>query len=240
MTESEVPYFGECFIDYEEHFKNSPDSIDTGKEVDKILMRDAIDEAFDALSDRERNVLELRFFKEMTFDAIGKVLGRGRDRASQICKRAIRKLRDPSIADVLRQFWVIYPEYDEEVKLKELSIKRKKQQQQNNRDAEVQRSILLKLSSDKKSELEAEAMEIENKADRRAYIERELQNQEFLTWWNDQMWHIRQSIDFSLPSKRFIGQCRCKDWSCEYNVKFDEVEVLCCECLTKFYIKAAK
>ncbi|SAK83428.1 sigma 70 (RpoD) [Caballeronia fortuita] len=71
-------------------------------------LRDAIDEALDALSPREAKVLRMRFGidtpSDFTLEELGKQFDVTRERIRQIESKAMRKLMHPSRADKLRQF----------------------------------------------------------------------------------------------------------------------------------------
>nr|WP_244206638.1 RNA polymerase sigma factor RpoD [Caballeronia pedi] len=71
-------------------------------------LRDAIDEALDALSPREAKVLRMRFgidtASDFTLEELGKQFDVTRERIRQIESKALRKLMHPSRADKLRQF----------------------------------------------------------------------------------------------------------------------------------------
>nr|WP_244173332.1 RNA polymerase sigma factor RpoD [Caballeronia temeraria] len=71
-------------------------------------LRDAIDEALDALSPREAKVLRMRFdidtASDFTLEELAKQFDVTRERIRQIESKAMRKLMHPSRADKLRQF----------------------------------------------------------------------------------------------------------------------------------------
>ena len=54
-----------------------------------------VDLALCTLEPREREAMVLRHHEELTFEAIGRVWGVGKERARQVCCRAERKLRQP-------------------------------------------------------------------------------------------------------------------------------------------------
>jgi RNA polymerase sigma factor (sigma-70 family) len=66
--------------------KNENVEIDTRLDVNKAL---------DTLDPKLKDVIEMRFQHDMTFDEIGKELGVGKERARQIVMRALRYLRHP-------------------------------------------------------------------------------------------------------------------------------------------------
>ena len=72
------------------------------------LLRDAVFEALDALTDRESKVLKLRFGIEdgrsRTLEEVGKVMGVTRERIRQIEGVALSKMSHPSRAEKLRDF----------------------------------------------------------------------------------------------------------------------------------------
>lgn len=68
---------------------------------------DVINAVLDTLSDREANILRLRFGiggkKAMTLEEVGKEYGLTRERIRQIEAKALRKLRHPSRANILKE-----------------------------------------------------------------------------------------------------------------------------------------
>lgn len=74
------------------------------------LLHEHIRQALDTLSDRERNLLVLRFGLEdgrsRTLEEVGREFGVTRERVRQIEAKALRKLRHPSRSKRLRDFYV--------------------------------------------------------------------------------------------------------------------------------------
>ena len=74
----------------------------------KELLREQIKTALDFLTDRERQVLEMRFGlkdgKDHTLEEVGKLFGVTRERIRQIEAKALRKLRHPSRSRALRDY----------------------------------------------------------------------------------------------------------------------------------------
>ncbi len=72
------------------------------------LLREQIRSALDFLTERERQVLELRFGlvdgKDHTLEEVGKQFGVTRERIRQIEAKALRKLRHPSRSRALRDY----------------------------------------------------------------------------------------------------------------------------------------
>lgn len=68
---------------------------------------DIVNTVLDTLSDREANILRLRFGiggkKAMTLEEVGKEYGLTRERIRQIEAKALRKLRHPSRANILKE-----------------------------------------------------------------------------------------------------------------------------------------
>lgn len=89
-------------------FVADKNNVDPSKEtIDKDL-KDQIDNALDGLTDREENVLRLRFGLNgqtpMTLEAISKVMGITRERVRQIQKKAIQRLSRFPETKNLREF----------------------------------------------------------------------------------------------------------------------------------------
>ena len=74
----------------------------------RIVLREQLDEVLDTLTDREENVLRLRFGlddgKMRTLEDVGKVFNVTRERIRQIEAKALRKLRQPNRSKPLRDF----------------------------------------------------------------------------------------------------------------------------------------
>ena len=74
----------------------------------RVVLREQLDEVLDTLTDREENVLRLRFGlddgKMRTLEDVGKVFDVTRERIRQFEAKALRKLRHPSRSKQLRDF----------------------------------------------------------------------------------------------------------------------------------------
>lgn len=74
----------------------------------RVVFREQLDEVLDTLTDREENVLRLRFGlddgKMRTLEDVGKVFNVTRERIRQIEAKALRKLRHPSRSKQLKDF----------------------------------------------------------------------------------------------------------------------------------------
>ena len=74
----------------------------------RIVLREQLNEVLDTLTDREENVLRLRFGlddgKMRTLEDVGKVFNVTRERIRQIEAKALRKLRHPSRSKQLKDF----------------------------------------------------------------------------------------------------------------------------------------
>lgn len=72
------------------------------------MLKEQLEEVLDTLTDREENVLRLRFGlddgRTRTLEEVGKVFGVTRERIRQIEAKALRKLRHPSRSNQLRDF----------------------------------------------------------------------------------------------------------------------------------------
>lgn len=73
------------------------------------LLKDQLEDILDTLTDREENVLRLRFGlddgRSRTLEEVGKVFGVTRERIRQIEAKALRKLRHPSRSKQLKDFF---------------------------------------------------------------------------------------------------------------------------------------
>lgn len=74
----------------------------------RVVLREQLDEVLDTLTDREENVLRLRFGlddgKMRTLEDVGKVFNVTRERIRQIEAKALRKLRHPNRSKQLKDF----------------------------------------------------------------------------------------------------------------------------------------
>lgn len=72
------------------------------------LLKEQLEDVLDTLTDREENVLRLRFGlddgRTRTLEEVGKVFGVTRERIRQIEAKALRKLRHPSRSKILKDF----------------------------------------------------------------------------------------------------------------------------------------
>jgi RNA polymerase sigma factor (sigma-70 family) len=84
--------------DRQSHFEPTDPQCDffAGQAAGENHSHDAIDlkAALATLDDRERLVIEARFFARKTLKEVGKILGRTKERTRQIEKTALKKLRD--------------------------------------------------------------------------------------------------------------------------------------------------
>jgi len=82
--------------------------LEPGDAASKELLREQISDVLGFLSDREREVLEMRFGlndgKDHTLEEVGKSFGVTRERIRQIEAKALRKLRHPSRSKSLRDY----------------------------------------------------------------------------------------------------------------------------------------
>ena len=76
--------------------------------LQKSAMSDTLNEVLESLDDRERAVLRMRFGlangRSHTLEEVGREFGLTRERIRQIEAKALRKLRHPSRARMLRDF----------------------------------------------------------------------------------------------------------------------------------------
>ena len=74
----------------------------------RIVLREQLDEVLDTLTDREENVLRLRFGlddgRTRTLEEVGREFNVTRERIRQIEAKALRKLKHPSRSKRLKDF----------------------------------------------------------------------------------------------------------------------------------------
>ena len=72
------------------------------------MLKEQLEDVLDTLTDREENVLRLRFGlddgRTRTLEEVGEVFGVTRERIRQIEAKALRKLRHPSRSKRLKDF----------------------------------------------------------------------------------------------------------------------------------------
>jgi RNA polymerase primary sigma factor len=89
-------------------FIKDNDAVEPMDAADKEMLRDQVHNALDALSERERQVLELRFGlldgKDHTLEEVSNYFNVTRERIRQIEAKALRKLRHPSHSRSLRDY----------------------------------------------------------------------------------------------------------------------------------------
>jgi len=78
------------------------------EKADKQLLKEQVKDLLNGLSDREREVLEMRFGlkdgQDHTLEEVGKHFGVTRERIRQIEAKALRKLRHPTRSRQLRDY----------------------------------------------------------------------------------------------------------------------------------------
>ena len=83
-------------------------AVDPGDAANYTMLREQLEDVLDTLTDREENVLRLRFGLDdgniRTLEQVGKVFGVTRERIRQIEAKALRKLRHPSRSKQLKDF----------------------------------------------------------------------------------------------------------------------------------------
>lgn len=76
------------------------------------ISNDGYEYVLNALSEKEKEVLELRFQKGYTYDAVGQILGVSKERIRQIEQKALRKLRHPSYERIILEGKAAIDEYN--------------------------------------------------------------------------------------------------------------------------------
>lgn len=89
-------------------FIEDQDATSPSEHVAYELLKEQLEDVLDTLTDREENVLRLRFGlddgRTRTLEEVGKVFGVTRERIRQIEAKALRKLRHPSRSKRLKDF----------------------------------------------------------------------------------------------------------------------------------------
>ena len=89
-------------------FIEDQDVLSPAEHTAQTLLKEQLEEVLDTLTDREENVLRLRFGLDdgnvRTLEQVGKVFGVTRERIRQIEAKALRKLRHPSRSKQLKDF----------------------------------------------------------------------------------------------------------------------------------------
>ncbi len=90
-------------------FIEDEDALEPMDAASKELLRDQVQQTLDILTDRERQVLELRFGlqdgEERTLEEVSKIFDITRERVRQIEAKALRKLRHPVRSRLLREYF---------------------------------------------------------------------------------------------------------------------------------------
>ncbi|WP_052339196.1 RNA polymerase sigma factor RpoD [Gorillibacterium massiliense] len=89
-------------------FIEDEDVVSPGDAADYQMLKEQVEDVLDSLTEREENVLRLRFGlqdgRTRTLEEVGKVFGVTRERIRQIEAKALRKLRHPSRSKRLKDF----------------------------------------------------------------------------------------------------------------------------------------
>jgi RNA polymerase primary sigma factor len=89
-------------------FLEDDETLSPDEAMHTIALSESIDRALEELMPREAEILRLRFGLEngvpQTLEQVGKVMGLSRERIRQIERQALRRLRQPQFASVLRDF----------------------------------------------------------------------------------------------------------------------------------------
>ena len=92
----------------EQEFIEDKDATSPEQHASYEMLKEQLEEVLDTLTDREENVLRLRFGlddgRTRTLEEVGRVFGVTRERIRQIEAKALRKLRHPSRSNQLRDF----------------------------------------------------------------------------------------------------------------------------------------
>jgi RNA polymerase primary sigma factor len=87
---------------------NAQNEFDIESSIDNIFLSEGLDKALSTLSDREYNVISLRFGledgRDRTLEEVGKIFGLTRERIRQIESKALKKLRHPSRQKYYKDF----------------------------------------------------------------------------------------------------------------------------------------
>ncbi|MBP5739030.1 MAG: sigma-70 family RNA polymerase sigma factor, partial [Abditibacteriota bacterium] len=89
-------------------FIEDQEAISPAEAASNLILREKIDEALNTLTEREREVLKMRFGLEdgysRTLEEVGKHFDVTRERIRQIEAKALKKLRHPSSSKKLRDY----------------------------------------------------------------------------------------------------------------------------------------
>jgi len=77
---------------------------DYEQDLDRENLKNQIQQSLISLTPREQAILKLRFWKDMTYTDVGRILGYSSTRIQQIEAQALRKLRHPSRSDRLKPY----------------------------------------------------------------------------------------------------------------------------------------
>ena len=91
-------------------FEGLPEWMDQDQDrtQDQLDICRLITSALETVSPREAKVLQLRYFHECTLDEVGGIFKLTRESIRQIEKKALRKMRHPSLFDHLRQYYDLF------------------------------------------------------------------------------------------------------------------------------------
>lgn len=122
------------------------DPYNVHEEVDKRLLVETMKRVLDAITERERKVIEMRVYNGCTLEEVGRKFHVTRERIRQIEAKAIRKLRHPTRSKQLIEF---IPNLKEKLEEEERQREKKEEKRrQKNREyyrkrAEEQRALSL-------------------------------------------------------------------------------------------------
>jgi RNA polymerase primary sigma factor len=89
-------------------FLQDSDTLSPSDATNRIVLREQLEQALDQLADRERDVIRMRYGLDdgfaHTLEEVGKHFRVTRERVRQIEAKALKKLRHPSKASVLREY----------------------------------------------------------------------------------------------------------------------------------------
>lgn len=222
-------------------------------EIDLRLSKEKIFEVFDTLTEREKTVLNSRFFEEKTLQEIANDYHLTRESIRHIEAKALRKLRDHSRKNLLK--WLL-PNYNyliEQQEKEEKEKERKKELRREKARVKAREKAYRKRQEEEwnkffhpkkpeKPKLSPEQIKKQRERERKEEELREKQRN-FYKFVDSCIDDISSKFHFNNNVYSFTGDCDCKKWAGVYRLPSDieSFEMGCKRCFKKFnMIKVTK